>query len=101
MSLAVWSACTSPLLSEDFSIASPDANVQLKVLLLHQARLGYEVTFKGKPVIDKSPLGITVNNLDLGQRVRIGSAEHYEANETYPWRGVHAQAVEGSNGYKD
>ncbi|MGH7492303.1 MAG: glycoside hydrolase family 97 N-terminal domain-containing protein [bacterium] len=100
MSIAALGAYTSPLLCGDFSVASPDGSVQLKVLLLHPARLGYEVTFKGKPVIDKSPLGITVNNLDLGQKVRIGNAERYETNETYAWRGVHAQAVNSCNGAK-
>jgi alpha-glucosidase len=100
MAVAVLEAYASPLLCGDFSVASPDSSVQLKVFLLNQSRLGYEVTFKGKQVIDKSPLGIAVNNLDLGQKVQIRNTDRYEINETYPWRGVHARAVNRSNGAK-
>ncbi len=90
----------TPLLSDEFIITSPDRNVQLKVLLLDQARLGYEVTFKGKAVIEKSPLGVIVDNIDLGRSVKIDKTDRYEINEPYPWRGVHSQAVNHCNGAK-
>jgi alpha-glucosidase len=92
--------CATPLWSADFTVTSPDGNVQIKVLLLDQARLGYEVMFKGKAEIEKSPLGITVANVDLGRGVKIGQAERYEINETYPWRGMHSTAVNRCNGAK-
>ncbi len=92
--------CTTALRSADLALASPDGNVQLRVLLLAQDRLGYEVTFRGVRVIDKSPLGITVDGLDLGLGIDLGNAERYEINETFPWRGVHASAVNRCHGAK-
>jgi len=86
--------------SKYFDVISPDGNVHLKVLVLDNARLGYEVTYKGKPVIDKSPMGITIDNLNLGDGVKIGNAVRYEINETYLWRGVHSEAVNRCNGAK-
>jgi alpha-glucosidase len=100
ISLAAFFGYAAPLLSNDFTVTSPDGNVQFKVLLLDRARLGYEVTFKGKSVIDKSPLGITVDNLDLDRGVKTGKVDRYEINETYPWRGVHSKAVNHCNGAK-
>ncbi len=58
------------------------------------------MTFKGKAVIEKSPLGVTVDNIDLGRGVKIGKADRYEINETYAWRGVHSTAVNHCNGAK-
>jgi hypothetical protein len=75
---AVFFTSATPLRSADFTMTSPDGNVQIKVLLLEQARLGYEVTFKGEAVIKKSHLGITVDNIDLGRGVKIGQADRYE-----------------------
>jgi len=92
--------CTELSIPEEFKIIGPDRNVQLKVLVLDNARLGYEVTFKGIPVIDRSQMGITVDNVNLGNGIEIGSADRYEINETYSWRGIHSEAVNHCNGAK-
>jgi alpha-glucosidase len=85
-------------LANELMVASPDSNLQFNLLTIENARLGYEVRFKGQPVIEPSPLGNTVENVDLGDGVKIGNVERYEVNETYPWRGVHSQAVNHCNG---
>jgi alpha-glucosidase len=90
----------APLRSKDITVTSPGGNVQLKLFVFENGRLGYEVIFNGKAVIEKSPMGITVDNIDLGQSVKIGDVEPYVINETYPWRGVHAEAINHCNGAK-
>jgi len=87
------------LASGETKIISPDGNVQFKVLL-HEARLKYEVTFRDKPVIETSTMGIIVDGIDLAEGVEAGKVEQYQMKETYPWRGVHSQAVNHCEGAK-
>lgn len=79
------------------SVTSPDGNVQCTISVAG-GRLSYAVSFKGSPVIDTSPLGATVNGVDLGGGVQVGTTTTYAADETFPWRGVHAVAINRYNG---
>jgi len=88
------------LASDTVNIISPDGNVRARIFLFDNGRLGYAVTFQRNPVIESSLLGLTVENVDLGDGVTVGEAESYEINETYPWRGAHATAVNHGNGTK-
>ncbi len=58
------------------------------------------VIFRDKTVIASSPLGITVDQVNLGAGVEIGKAETYQVNETYPWYGPHSTAVNRANGVR-
>ncbi len=87
----------SESLSGGTTISSPDGRVRFEVIP-HGARLDYAVTFRGKPVIKTSPMGITVDGVSLTEGVDIGRVEPYRVEETYPWRGVHARAVSHHNG---
>jgi alpha-glucosidase len=89
--------CERGLASHEVEILSPDGHVQFKVLLQNSA-LKYEVTFKNKPVIETSPMGIAVDGVSLAEGVEAGKVDRYEVKETYPWRGVHSQAVNHCNG---
>ena len=60
----------------------------------------YTVTFNSKNIIDPSPLGIVVDEVDLADGAQIGDAETYKVNETYPWYGAHSTAVNNCNGAK-
>jgi alpha-glucosidase len=82
------------------SIASPDGKVKFQILLLERSQLSYRVTFKNRPVIENSQLGIIVDGVDLGQGVEAGRVERYRLNERYAWRGVHAEATDRCNGAK-
>jgi alpha-glucosidase len=62
--------------------------------------LQYSVTFRGKPFIESSALGISVDGANLGLGVEIGPAEPYKVHETYPWNGVKSAAVDNCNGLK-
>lgn len=86
--------------SDDVTVTSPDGNVQLRLQCRDKSALSYQVLFRNKPVIDPSRLGITIDGVDLGQGAEVGKAETYQTNQKYPWRGVHAQAINHCNGAK-
>src|SRR5207253_2663154 len=85
-----------------YSVLSQDAvakiGVQSQLLPALGPRVTYGVTFRSRPVIEASPLGVLVDGLDLGQGVEAGKVESYRANEHYDWRGVHSQATNRFNG---
>ncbi len=55
-------------------------------------RLHYRVEFDGSEVIAASPLGITINQTDLGQKVLLEATSGLRVDETYATRGVHSVA---------
>jgi alpha-glucosidase len=74
------------------NVASPDKSIRFK-LTLDEGRLKYAVTFKERPVIETSPLVYLVDGTELTRGVEIGAVNIQQVKETYPWRGVHSQAV--------
>ncbi len=79
------------------AVASPDGQVQFRLLVSAAGRLEYAVTLKAKPVIEASPLGITIDGVNLAEGVRLGRPARYKVAETYPWYGVHSTAVNRCN----
>jgi len=79
-------------------VAVQSPNGKIRLIVQEQGRLDYRVLFANRPVIETSPLGISVDGVDLGQGARLGEVERYQTNEKYPWRGVHSEAVDRSNG---
>jgi alpha-glucosidase len=88
---------SGPATASDVPVVSPDGSVQIK-LSVRDARLHYEVTFRDKPVIEASPLVVTLDGVDVTDRVGLGDVKRYKLDETYPWRGVHAVAANRCNG---
>src|SRR5579885_3508369 len=82
----------------EVTVASPDGNLQVR--LTDQPRPGFRVVFKGKAVVEPSPLGVTVDGADLCEGARFGRPETFRIEEKYPWRGVHSEAVNRCNGAK-
>ncbi len=95
---ALLCLCLPVHAAEDVVVASPDGRVQFRLALGGQARLEYSVTFNGKPVIEASAIGITVDQVSLAEGVQIGQVERYQVKESYPWHGAHATAVDHCNG---
>ncbi len=81
-------------------VASPDGHVQFRLEQDSNGALQFSVIFRDKTVIASSPLGITVDQVNLGAGVEIGRAETYQVNETYPWYGPHSTAVNRANGVR-
>lgn len=90
----------SVLAADDVTVASPDGRVQFRLSLGGKGRLEYLVTFKEKPVIEPSAIGIMVDGVNLAEGVEIGKADRYQVKETYPWYGAHSTAVDDSNGVR-
>lgn len=80
------------------SVKSPNEAIQFTATVEEEGRLVYRVLFRGRPIIETSPLGIAVAGVDLGQGATLGKTESYKTHEKYPWRGVHSEAVNHSNG---
>jgi alpha-glucosidase len=88
-----------PLLAaDDVTVASPDGRVQFRLALGGKARLEYSVTFREKPVIEASAVGITVDKVNLAEGVQVGKVDRYQVTESYPWHGAHSTAVDECNG---
>lgn len=80
-------------------IYSPDKKVSLSIAVRNNG-LYYTVNYKGKSVIESSPVRMFINGLTLTEGVKIGKAELYQLDEQYPWNGVHSLARNHFNGAK-
>jgi alpha-glucosidase len=78
-------------------VSSPNGAVEIQVSA-DATRLIYGVTFRGRPVIDSSPLGILVDGANLGEEVVLGNVASYHGDDHFPTRGVHAEAAERFRG---
>jgi alpha-glucosidase len=92
--------CLSLPASADVTVASPDGRVRFLLSTGAQGHLEYAVTFNSKNIIERSPLGIVVDGVDLADGAQIGAADSYKISETYPWYGAHSTAVNNCNGAK-
>jgi alpha-glucosidase len=97
-SLAVFCLCPRVSAASEVTVASPDGRVALRLQPGGQGRLEYSVTFRSKPVMETSAIGIIVDRVDLAQGAEIGKAEPYQVREAYPWYGVHSTATDNCNG---
>jgi alpha-glucosidase len=79
------------------AVRSPNGRIALTVSA-GRGRLAWSVTFDGRPVVERSALGIRVDGADLGQGAAIARTDRYQLDERYAWRGVHAEAVNRANG---
>ncbi|MBI4876399.1 MAG: glycoside hydrolase family 97 N-terminal domain-containing protein, partial [Acidobacteria bacterium] len=84
--------------AEIAAVASPDGAVRFVLAANSKGDLEYTVTFQGKPVIETSGIGITVDRVNLAQGAETGKIDRYQTKETYPWHGVHSTATDHSNG---
>jgi alpha-glucosidase len=90
-------AISTRLAAAEVQVGSPDGLVQIRVFL-HEGRLKHEARFRNVPVIEPSPLTILVDGIDITEGLDLGEPTSYRVKETYPWRGVHSQAVNDCNG---
>jgi alpha-glucosidase len=80
------------------TLTSPSGTV--RVTVREGVRLGYEIVFQRRPVIELSALGIVVDGVALGEGAQLGIPERYQIDETYPWYGVHSTARNHCNGLR-
>ncbi len=78
-------------------VSSPNGAVEVQ-LSTDAARLIYGVTFRGRPVIESSLLGILVDGANLGEDVVLGNVASYHGDDHFPTCGVHAEAARRFSG---
>lgn len=81
LALALGHACSRCWAADDIPVTSPDGNVQFILLGRDPSRLSYQLLFRKQPVIETSPLGIHVDEVDLGQNAEVGKAEPYRMDD--------------------
>lgn len=102
--LAVLSVCTPAMTvraAGALAIESPDGRIKVQIFVNDAGRLSYTAQrLKGgnTVLLRPSPLGITVEGVDLGQGATIGECRTATLDERYPWRGVHSEAINRYNG---
>lgn len=84
--------------SDAIRVASPNRAIELVILAGDASRLRLSASLAGRPVLDASPLALTVDGLDLSSGVQVRSVRRTRRRERYPWRGVKARAVDAFNG---
>ena len=83
--------------ADPLKVTSPDGSLEFSVSV-DKAQLMYSLMFKGRSVIQPSPLGLVLDKVNIGQGVSVGKPEAYESNDTYPWRGAHSIATDHYKG---
>lgn len=90
----IFSACASK--SDDSSVSSPDSSIKLDVGI-ENGRIFYSVEKNGKTILNKSFLGLTLNDGSLGKDVKIKNIAH--ANFSEQWNPVWGEEKTIDNTY--
>src|SRR5688572_4955857 len=85
--------------AEPVSVKSPDEQVRIE-LADDGGKLTFAVSFRGRPVIERSPIVFGVGDVQLAEGAQVGGVGGYQIDESYPWRGVHSEAINRYNGVK-
>ena len=78
-------------------LISPGGSIRAGIFVRPDGLLYWQVTAGGKPVIESSRLGITIDGVDLGQGARIQSVDRETIDRTYAYRGGKSTAVDRAN----
>ena len=81
---------------QDVSVTSPDGRVTFR--LSAGDRFQYVVTLANALAIETSPIGITVDGVDLAAGASIGDVERYTVDDTYPWLGGKSTVADKASG---
>src|SRR5690242_4706231 len=96
--LAILTVAVAHAAETTVTVASPNRQVEFRLSSNAAGQLRYTVMFRGRAAIEDSPIGITVDGVNLGGGAQIGKAETYRVEEKYPWYGVHSTAVDNCRG---
>lgn len=82
----------------EHTVESPDSKISAVISTNKSGQLQYRLTCKDTTVMENAPLGVIVDEVNLGQGVVIDeSPERSRLYEIYSWRGVHSEAVDHYN----
>jgi alpha-glucosidase len=98
--LAIFALAAMRAANAQVTVASPNQQVEFRLISTAAGGLRYTVNFKGRTVIEDSPAGITVDGVNLAAGAETGKVEPYQVDEKYPWYGVHSTAVDHCRGVR-
>ncbi len=65
------SFCLTPLMAQDVVVKGPDEKLQLVVFTSPTEKPTYSVTYNGKTMLEKSPLGMNTNIGDFSKGMKL------------------------------
>jgi alpha-glucosidase len=85
--------CVSAIASQtEFKLSGPSGHVSATISIDENRQMQYTLKRDRLTVIEKSELGIIIDDVDLGLGVDFGKATFRDINEKYPWYGVKSEA---------
>jgi alpha-glucosidase len=81
-------------------VASPNGLVRATLTRDAAGRLLHHLSFKNRTVLESSPIALAVDGVTITGGAAPAGVEKYTVDERYPWRGVHATAVNRANGVR-
>lgn len=84
--------CVSNSFSQDLSVSSPDQKLVVK-LSLDEGKLYYAVWLQGIEMLEKSPLGLRGNKIDLSANLHLTGKNLRKIDETYTEPKIKASMV--------
>ncbi len=81
--------------TDTVTLTAPDGGLEVKLYSTDDGRLSYDARrLKPAPtqVLERSPLGIVVDGVDLGQNAELAKVQRSPVDEPFPWRGGHSTA---------
>ncbi len=69
-------------IAQDAVVASPDKNLQVS-FFVQDGKLAYSVQYKGKTMLEHSPLGLITNEGDFATGIRFAGKEESTIDKTY------------------
>ncbi|QJE98610.1 glycoside hydrolase family 97 catalytic domain-containing protein [Luteolibacter luteus] len=82
------------------TLQSPDGKIGALLFVDHSGRLSLSASMGDKELLSPSPLGVTVDGLDLGENAELRDSESYATDATYPWIGNTASLRDHGKGLK-
>jgi alpha-glucosidase len=95
--IAVLTLCLSSAAAEPITVASPDGKTMIDITVDAGGQLTWSVQRQNRVVLSPAPLGLTIDDVNLGQSVALGAPRTTVINEQYPTRGNHALATNRCN----
>ena len=87
-----------PMMELSAALSSPDGEVSAGVV--EGERLMLQATLGKIPLLVPSPLGVTVDGIDLGRKAKLNGLEEYKGDSRYAWIGNTKSLRDHFNGWK-
>ena len=87
----------SSFAAEPVIVASPNGKIKIEIKADEAGQLTWSVKRQDKVVLSPAPVGLTVDDKDLGKNPTLGQPVSKSIDEKYPVNGVHSVAINRCN----